>query len=67
MQDETKQTTEKTRKETRSRGTEGRRRPYVRPRLREWGTIVDLTRAGQTEPGDDFRFGSVGGPPGGDG
>ena len=36
--------------------------PYVPPKLKSFGSIVDLTQTGQTNPGDDGKGGSVGGP-----
>lgn len=35
------------------------RKPYTAPRLKVWGKVADITRVGQTNPGDDVRQGSV--------
>ena len=42
------------------------RRPYSTPQLKRWGTVVDQTRVGVTNPGQDYipgtgeqQFGSV--------
>lgn len=44
-----------------NRTTESREqaRSYSAPELREWGTIIELTAAGETNPGGDCFSGSV--------
>lgn len=41
------------------------KKPYQAPKLADWGSVVELTQVGQTNPGGDVRFGSVN-PPGHD-
>jgi hypothetical protein len=31
------------------------RKPYLKPRLKTWGTVADLTRTGITNCGSDFQ------------
>jgi hypothetical protein len=35
------------------------KKPYASPELREWGTLIDLTRTGRTMPGLDAKGGSA--------
>jgi hypothetical protein len=39
------------------------KQPYTAPQLKDWGSVVDLTQVGLTNPGSDVRQGSVS-PPG---
>ena len=34
-------------------------RPYEPPHLKQWGSVSDITKQGQTNPGGDANFGSV--------
>ena len=36
---------------------------YEAPVLKQWGSVSDITKQGQTNPGGDLNFGSVN-PPG---
>jgi hypothetical protein len=36
------------------------RQPYTQPHLETIGSVLDLTRTGLTNPGDDGKAGSVG-------
>ena len=35
------------------------KKQYEAPRLREWGTVADLTATGKTMPGNDAKEGSA--------
>lgn len=35
------------------------KKSYQAPKLVDWGSVVELTQVGQTNPGGDVRFGSV--------
>ena len=35
------------------------KRVYTAPKLKEWGTVADLTRTGLTHEGDDGKVGSI--------
>ena len=35
------------------------RKAYAAPKLKEWGTVADLTRTGLTNSGDDGKVGSI--------
>ena len=39
------------------------KKAYAPPRVRQWGTVADLTGVGDTRPGQDMFSGSVN-PPG---
>lgn len=43
-----------------------KKREYTKPEFRKWGTVEDLTAAGQTEEGDDDKFDGSVNPPGHD-
>jgi hypothetical protein len=32
---------------------------YETPRIKDWGTVAELTATGQTMPGDDAKSGSA--------
>ncbi len=32
---------------------------YAAPKLKEWGTVADLTKTGLTHSGDDGKIGSI--------
>jgi hypothetical protein len=36
----------------------GTKKPYTSPQLKKWGTVADLTKTGQTNPGPDTKAGS---------
>ncbi len=40
-------------------GQTSAKKPYSEPRLREWGTVTDLTQTGKTTEGGDVKTGSV--------
>ena len=35
------------------------RKVYVAPTIKRWGTVADLTKTGQTNPGGDGKGGSA--------
>lgn len=35
------------------------KKEYSQPKLVTWGTVTDLTQTGSTNPGGDFKGGSV--------
>jgi hypothetical protein len=49
-----------------STDTPRKKKPYSRPQLKKWGTLIDLTETGCTTMGGDLRGGSVNPPGGGD-
>ena len=44
-------------------GKQGRqlnaKKVYTAPKLKEWGSVADLTRTGLTHEGDDGKLGSI--------
>ena len=38
--------------------TSNKKRPYTSPQMTRWGTVVDLTRLGLTNPGHDSYIGN---------